>query len=397
MKGHIRERSPGHWAIVLEQRDPSTGERKRKWHSFEGTKRGAQIECARLISAMTGGTYLEPNKTTLAEFLERWLDHIKSQVSPKTHERYSGLAKQNIIPAIGAVHLSKLKPAQISAAYTKALIKLAPRTVGHMHRVLKQALGQAVKWEVLNRNPADAVDPPQVEWQPMQTYDFAQTADLLDQVRDNILFVPVLLTVFCGLRRGEICALKWRNIDLTNGQMSVAGSVEQTKGGKSKGLRFKSPKSGKGRTVALPETVIEELKAYRVRRAQEFLRLGVGLSDDDLVVSHEDSSVMAPIYISQNWPRFLERTTLPRIRFHDLRHTHATHLLASGVHPKIASERLGHSKVGVTLDLYSHVIPGMQEDAAATVDAALKAASQARQKINGSNPVAEMPTRTERE
>jgi len=156
MKGHMRERSPGHWAIVLEQRDPATGERKRKWHSFKGTKREAQIECARLISALSGGTYLEPNKTTVAEFLARWLDHIKSQVSPKTYERYAGLANKNIIPAIGAVHLSKLKPAQISAAYAQALAVgrkddkaggLAPRTVGHMHRVLKQALGQALKWE----------------------------------------------------------------------------------------------------------------------------------------------------------------------------------------------------------------------------------------------------------
>jgi integrase len=207
----------------------------------------------------------------------------------------------------------------------------------------------------------------------------------------------VLLTVFCGLRRGEICALRWRDLDLVAGQLSVARSLEQTRGGKSKGLRFKSPKSGKGRTVALPATVVEELKTYRVRRAQEFLRLGVGLSDDDLVVSHEDGSVMAPIYISQNWPRFLKGTTLPRIRFHDLRHTHATHMLANGVHPKIASERLGHSKVGITLDLYSHVIPGMQEDAAAMVDKALKAAAEKLEESHGSKRVAKLVTRTDGE
>src|SRR5260370_34608807 len=112
MKGHIRERSPGHWGIVLDVRDPETGERKRKWHSFEGTKREAQIECSRLITAITGGTYLEPNKVTLAAFLSRWLDHIKSQVSPKSHERYAGIVNQNIIPALGAVLLTKLKPAQ---------------------------------------------------------------------------------------------------------------------------------------------------------------------------------------------------------------------------------------------------------------------------------------------
>ena len=393
MKGSIRERSPGHWAIILDQRDPATGKRKRKWHSFAGTKREAQVECSRLITAMKGGTYQEPNKITLGDFLSRWVDHIQSQVSPKSHERYAGIVNQNLKPALGAVQLTKLKPAQISEGYSKALVSgrrddkeggLSPRTVGHMHRVLKQALGQAVRWELLTRNPADAVDPPKVDWKPMQTYDLPQTADLIDAVRSTPIFVPALLAVLCGLRRGEICALRWRNVDLAAGQLSVVESLEQTKAG----LRFKSPKSGKGRTVALSETVVEELRAHRVKRAQELLRLGVGLSDDDLVIAHADGSIVQPIYVSQQWARLIAKTSLARLRFHDLRHAHATHLLANGVHPKVASERLGHSKVGITLDLYSHVIPGMQEDAVATVDAALKTAVRKRDEKNGSNPVA---------
>jgi integrase len=378
MKGHIRERSSGHWAIILEQRDAATGNRKRKWHSFQGTKRQAQIECARLISEIAGGTYLEPNKTTLAQFFERWLNHVKSQVTPKSHERYAGIVNQNLIPSIGSVHLSKLRPAQISTAYSNALVTgrrdgtggLSPRTVGHMHRVLKQALGQAVRWELLTRNPAAAVDPPMIDWAPMQTYDLPQTAELIEAVRGTPMLVPALLAVLCGLRRGEVCALRWRNADLTGGQLSIVESLEQTKAG----LRFKSPKSGKGRTVALSATMVEELKSHRLQRAQDMLKLGVGLSDDDLVIAHPDGSLIQPIYISQYWARIIRKTKLAHLRFHDLRHAHATHLLANGVHPKIASERLGHSKVGITLDLYSHVIPGMQEDAAATVDQALRAA-----------------------
>lgn len=393
MKGSIRERSPGHWAIILDQRDPATGKRKRKWHSFAGTKREAQVECSRLITAMKGGTYQEPNKITLGDFLSRWVDHIQSQVSPKSHERYAGIVNQNLKPALGAVALTKLKPAQISDAYSKALVSgrrddkaggLSPRTVGHMHRVLKQALSQAVRWELLTRNPADAVDPPKVDWKPMQTYDLPQTADLIDAVRGTPIFVPALLGVLCGLRRGEICALRWRNVDLAAGQVSVVESLEQTKAG----LRFKSPKSGKGRTVALSETVVEELRAHRVKRAQEMLQLGVGLSDDHLVIAHADGSIVQPIYVSQQWARSIAKTPLARLRFHDLRHAHATHLLANGVHPKVAGERLGHSKVGITLDLYSHVIPGMQEDAVATVDAALKTALRNRAETKGSNPVA---------
>ena len=244
-----------------------------------------------------------------------------------------------------------------------------------MHRVLKQALSQAVRWELLNRNPADAVDPSKIEWKPVQTYDLPQTVDVIETFRGRPLFVPVLLAVLCGIRRGEICALRWKSLDLDAAQMSVVESLEQTKAG----LRVKSPKSGKGRTVALSQTVVDELRAYRAKRAQEMLRLGAGLSNDDLVIAHEDGSQITPIYISQQWGRLICKTSLARLRFHDLRHAHAT---ANGVHPKIASERLGHSKVSITLDLYSHVIPGMQADAAATVDAALQEAVQNRKGNN---------------
>jgi integrase len=341
--------------------------------------RQAQIECARLISAIQTGDYLEPSKTTLAQFLERWLEHIKTQVTPKSYERYAGLVRQNIAPLLGAVVLTKLKPAQISAAYAVALAGgrkdgkdggLSPRSVGHMHRVLKQALGQAVKWQDLTRNPADAVEPPMVEWKPMKTYDLPQTAELIEAVRGTPIEMAALLAVLCGLRRGEICALRWRNVDLVTGQISVVESLEQTKAG----LRFKSPKSGKGRTVALSATMVEELRAHRILRAEDMLKLGQALSDDDLVIAHADGSIVQPIYISQHWARTIRKTELAHLRFHDLRHAHATHLLANGVHPKVASERLGHSRVGITLDLYSHVMPGMQEDAAATVDAQLQLA-----------------------
>ncbi len=387
MKGHIRERSPGRWAIILEQRDAATGKRRRKWHSFKGTKRQAQVECARLISAMKGGTYIEPDKTTLAAFLDRWIDHIKAHVSPRSHERYSDLARKNIVPLLGGVTLNKLRPAQIAEAYATALANgrrdgkggLSPRTVHHMHRILKQALGQAVKWELLNRNPCDAVDPPKVEHAAMQTFDLPQTAELIDALRDTRMLIPALLAVLCGLRRGELAALRWRNVDLATGQIAVVESAEETKDG----VRYKEPKSGRARTVALSSTMIEELKAHRVRQAEEFLKLGVRLSGDSFVVAQADARPLKPTSITHEWVRLLGQTTLPRIRFHDLRHAHATHMLASGVHPKIASERLGHSKVGITLDLYSHVLPNMQADAVAQVDDALRAAINKRTKDVG--------------
>lgn len=386
MKGHIRERSPGKWAIVLDVRDPSTGKVKRRWHSFRGSKRGAQAECARLITELKGGTYIDPSKLTVATFLERWLEHIKPNVAPRTYERYAEIVRKNLDPALGAVMLTKLQPMTISAAYSKALASgrrdgsggLSPRTVHHMHRILRQALGQGVKWRLLTRNPTDAVDPPRVERQPLKTYDLAQTVQLIETLRPTRMHVPTLLAVLCGLRRGEIAALRWGNVDLENGQIAIEQSAEQTRGDSGAVVRLKEPKSGRGRTVALSATMITELKAHRVSQAVELLRLGVALAPETFVVAQADGAPLQPNSLTHEWTRLLASTTLPRVRFHDLRHAHATHLLASGVHPKVASERLGHSKVGITLDLYSHVLPGMQEDAAARVDDALRAALEKR-------------------
>jgi integrase len=331
---------------------------------------------------MDSGAYIEPAKTTVAAFLERWLSHMASQVAPRSHERYAEIARKNIAPLLGNALLTKLRPEQISAAYAKALASgrvdgrggLSPRTVHHMHRILRQALEQAVSWRILARNAADAVRPPRVERGTMETYDLAETAALLEAARGTRMLVPTMLAVLCGLRRGEILALRWQHIDSDQGQIAVSQSVEQT----SAGLRFKETKSGRARTVALSATVVAQLRAHRARQAEELLRLGIPLRPETLVVARPDGEPIQPRSLTHEWQKLAARRGLRRIRFHDLRHAHATHLLASGVHPKIASERLGHSSVGITLDLYSHVTRGMQVDAAALVDAALQAAIKRR-------------------
>jgi integrase len=387
MKGHLRERSPGHWAIVIDVRDPKTGARKRRWHSFAGTKRQVQEECARLLTELKAGTAVEPSRITLADFFERWLEHMRGQVSPRSHERYAELCRKNLVPLLEHLTLTKLQPTHISQAYAKALASgrrdgtggLSARTVTHMHRVLREALQQAVSWQLLARNPADACRPPKVEHRPMRTYDLVQTAELLAAMRGTRFFIPVVLAVLCGLRRGEIAALRWGQVDLDKGQLAVIQSAEQTKAG----VRYKEPKSGRTRTVALSAIVIEELRAHRIKQAQELLRLGLRATNATFVCTREDGQPLQPLTLTHDWERKLSKTALPRIRFHDLRHAHATHLLSSGVHPKVASERLGHSKIGITLDLYSHVLPGMQEDAVARVDDALRAAINKRPKDVG--------------
>jgi integrase len=376
MKGHLRERSPGHWAIVIDVRDSATGKRKRRWHSFAGSKRQAQIECAQLITKLQSGTQVDPTRITVAEFFERWLDHMRGRCSPRTHERYTELCRKNLVPLLGGHPLAKLQPATISQAYAKALSSgrrdgqggLSPRTVHHMHRVLRQCLQQGVEWQVLSRNPAGLVRPPKVERRQMQTLDADGTIELIEAARTTSLFLPILLGVLCGLRRGEVVALRWRSVDLKQGQLAVSASTEQTDAG----IREKDTKSGNSRSVALPAMVVEELRQHRLRQAERHLLLGVRLSEDHHVVTSEDGRPLQPRSLSQAFRKFLARNGLKKIRLHDLRHSHATAMLAAGVHPKIAQERLGHSSVSVTIDLYSHILPGMQAEAVSLVDAAMK-------------------------
>ncbi|EUB95593.1 integrase family protein [Rhizobium sp. CF080] len=380
MKGHITERSPSKWAIVLDVPDPETGKRRRKWHTFHGTKRQAETECARLIAELDGGSYIEPAKTTVREFFVEWLKHEKANVSPKTHQRYEELLLKNVAPILGSITLNKLTAAKIDGAWGKLLESgrrdgkggLSPRTVGHCRRVMLTAMEQAVTWDLMKRNPVAVTRPPKVERSKMEAFDAPQTSVMLDDLRSSRVFIPALLAALCGLRRGEILALRWRNIDFANAAVAVRESAEQV----GTEVRYKETKSGKARTVALSSTVLEELKRHRLAQAEEQLKIGIRPGDDSFVVAQADGRPLKPVSLTHEWTRLLAKTSLPRIRFHDLRHSHATQLLAAGVHPKIASERLGHSTIGITLDLYSHVMPGMQANAAEQVDAAIKAAKK---------------------
>jgi integrase len=181
----------------------------------------------------------------------------------------------------------------------------------------------------------------------------------------------VLLALSTGMRRGEILAVRWKNVDLERGTLRVMESLEQTKAG----LRFKAPKSGRHRAITLPAYAIEELRRLKRQQAEGLLPLGVRQTGDTLLCSRTDGEPHSPLSLTYEFARFMGRLKdLPRVRFHDLGHSHATQLLASGVHPKIASERLGHASVGITLDLYSHVTDTMQSDAVVKLDSAMQVA-----------------------
>ncbi len=278
---------------------------------------------------------------------------------------------------MGGYELSKLRPLHIQGFYTSAVTSgrkdgkggLSAQTVLHFHRLIHRALGQAVRWQLLARNPAEAVEPPRPQRTEMRALEDAQIALLLKSLEGSRLHAPVLLAVSTGLRRGELLGLRWSDVDLERGCLTVNRSVEQTK----QSLRFKIPKTERSRRmVALPSFTVDMLRAHKREQTEARLKLGPAYQNDDLILPREDGSLWPPDSFSTAFAAFVRRSKLPHVRFHDLRHSHATQLLKQGVHPKIVSERLGHSKVGITLDTYSHVLPSMQEDAARKIDAALR-------------------------
>jgi integrase len=319
---------------------------------------------------------------TTREWLVAWLAAVRDEVSPKTHERYSQIVNHSLAPALGNVPLAKLAPVHIQEAYSRWADEgrhdgkpggLSAQTRRHIHRVLHAALVRAVEQQLIVRNPCEAFRRrlPKVARHEMTTLTTEQGARLLEAIRRHRVYWPVLIALATGARRGEILALRWRNVDLDRGTARIVESLEQTKAG----MRFKAPKTDRARVVTLPAFAIEELRRLKRDQAERLLGLGVRQSDDTLVCAREDGEPMLPTSLTHEFVKVASRVDgVPRVRFHDLRHSHATQLLLAGVHPKVAQERLGHASITTTLDLYSHVTATMQEDAAAKLDSAFRSA-----------------------
>ncbi len=383
MRGHIRRRGSRSWAIVVDLGRDLNGKRRQKWHSVKGARSDAEAELVRILHELGTGTYVEASKVTVQEFLERWLvDHAASQVSAKTLERYEQILRGHVIPALGSQRLVNLRPDQIQQFYAKSLRSgrkdgkggLSPLTVQHFHRVLRRALQTAVRWRVLAVNPADNAEAPVATAREMTVLNEAESITLIQSLEHHRLHMPVLMALTTGMRRGEICALRWRNVDFKSKTITVTHSLEQVR----RQLSFKEPKTPRSRRgIALPELLIDALRVHKKLQIENKLRLGPLWQDGDLVCAGADGQPLKPNTLSTLFASFIRRSDLKRVRFHDLRHTHATQLFLQGVHPKIVSERLGHASVAITLDRYSHVLPGMQQDAVAGFNRSFEAALRA--------------------
>jgi integrase len=379
MRGHLRRRGEHSWEIKFDLgRDPSTGKRQTRYHSFKGTKRDAQAELTRLLSEAQKGTYVEANKETVASFLNRWdRDWAASNVSAKTLERYRQLIKNQILPQIGSMQIQKLRPVHLTELYGRLLNGgLAPRTVGHVHRVLHRAFGHAATWDIIQQNIAMLVEPPRVEAGEITVLTEDQIGRVLHHLEGRTMRPIIALALATGMRRGELLALRWQDVDLDGGRIKVERSLEQTRSG----LRFKSPKTKHGRrAITIPPSIVTELRLHRAKQQERRLKLGLGRApDDSLVFARWDGSTRSPHWLTQKFALAMAALGLPGVTLHSLRHSHASALIASGMDVLTISRRLGHASAAITLAVYGHLFRNTDVRAAEIMEATFAKAQRDR-------------------
>jgi integrase len=369
--GSIVRRGEKSWRLKYEAgRDPITNKRRTRYHTFK-TKRDADKELARLITEHEQGASVDPLKMTVSEFLKRWQDdYVASNVTPKTGERYGQLIIKQIVPHIGQQPLQKLRPHHLAHLYsTLAKAGLAPRTIGHVHRLLHRALGHAATWGVVQGNVVSLVQPPKVDAEEVVILTKEQITRLFTSIRKRTLYPILKLALATGARRGELVALRIKDFDPEQRTIRIERSLEQTKAG----LRFKPPKTKHGkRTVSLPQSIVAELRIHLNKVRERRLILGMGKpTGDDLLFPRWDGQVRSPNWLTQKFQLAMKALKIEGVTLHSLRHTHASQLIASGMDVLTISRRLGHGSPAITLTVYGHLMPDTDKRAAEVMEQAL--------------------------
>ena len=339
-----------------------------------------RVKLTKAMADRDGGMIFDAGKLTVGEYLDRWLrDSVKGTVKETTYANYAYINRVHLSPALGSIKLKSLTPAHVRGLYgEKSRTKLSAATVKKMHVVLHKALAQAVSDALIPRNAAHGVKPPRVsapgeEIKPLTS---EECAALLEAARDERLEALYVLAVHCGLREGELLALRWDDVDLDSAKPAIRVRRTLTRGEDGRGwVVGASTKSGRGRRVRLTRRATAGLKDHRKRQLEERIRLAGLWRDSGLVFPNETGSLLNPSNLrNRSFKRIKARSGVrDDLRFHDLRHTCATLLLSEGVNAKIVSEMLGHASIAITLNTYSHVLPDMQDSAADAMEAALGA------------------------
>jgi integrase len=380
-RGQIKKitgkRGASYKAIVDIGTDPDGG-RKRKTRRFAG-KKEAEKWLTDTLRAVDTGSYCDPGKVTVAEYLRRWLETHKVNLAPSTYRGYAVAVDKHIVPALGASPLQKLTPMMIQEYYAKDLESgradnkktvgcgLSPTTVAMHHRILRKALADAVRWQMIARNPADAVTAPKKAKKEIIIPTEQEVKKLLEALEGHYLYMAVFLAVYTGMRQGEVLGLKWADVDLDSGVIRVRQKLYQRKKGEA---LYNEPKAKSRRSIDIGAKVAAALKRHQKEQKKWRLAAGEIWQDTGLVCTLQNGVQIHPPTAGSRIRDIAGQLGVDA-SFHDLRHFHASLLLKQGVHPKIVSERLGHSQISLTMDTYSHLLPGVQRQAADILDEAL--------------------------
>jgi len=373
MRGSIIKRGDSYRIRVSLGKDTTTGKYTSYYETFRGGKPEADKRLRELLTQLDKGTFVKPDKTTLGEYLKSWLlDYCRPNLSQRTQELYSYICEKHILPALASVPLMGVRPQHLQRLYAKKVAAgLSNRTVQLIHVTLHKALKDAVKAGLLVRNITESVDAPKIQRREMHVMSETDLHLFLEYAKDSSYYALFYTSLFTGMRRAELLALRWSDIDLELCQLSVTRSMQYIHGEDKKNrISFREPKAAKSRRlIALSPSTVITLREHKAKQAD--LRQSLEsppLSDNDLAFSHYDGSPLLPNSVTHAWIKLVRRCGLRGIRLHDARHTHASLLLKQGVHPKIVQERLGHGSIQITIDTYSHVAPGLQQAAAKKFD-----------------------------
>jgi len=347
----FKESSTGLWCAEISL---PNGKRKKKRSKRQQVVKEWLLEQR---TALRKGIFLADDKILFSDYLDRFLTDIATpSLRPKTVDAYRWLIESHIKPNLGHHTLSQIRPDHLQNLYTKKLDEgLSKRTVQHMHAVIRRSLNQALKWELIVRNPASVVTAPTPDKKPPKTFTSDQAKQFLESVEDHRWYPIYVLAITTGMRQGEILGLHWEDVDLAKGNLAVRHTIQLLQGRIIEG----EPKSaGSRRTIALPEYTVAVLLLHQEKTGK----------DEGLLFTTSSGRPVSPRNLTRHFHLALDKAGLPKIRFHDLRHTAATLLLKENVHPKIVQEMLGHSTIALTLDTYSHILPDIQQEAADKMD-----------------------------
>lgn len=369
MRGHVRKRGTK-WAIVFDFGVSLEGKRKQKWVSGFSTKKEAESALTKALTDVNNGEYTSPSTQTVNEFFHNWAIDKQAQVRQSTWRSYKWTIDYHILPNIGKLTLKDLKPETVQKMYSKIRNQtrqdgksdtLSERSILHVHLILKNALDRAVRWGLISRNPCDLVEAPRPRKVEMTIWTMDQVRQFLKESEREPQYIVFLLLLTTGMRIGEVLGLRWRDILFEERKITVRQQISFVKGG----YVVQEPKTrASKRSIPIPNEVIQALIKHKL--SQDIRKNFFGeeyAMQADLVCCTDKGTPYYHGNLNAKWAKIIQRAGLTRIRIHDARHTHASLLLQQGANPKIVQERLGHANIGITLDTYTHLLPGIQEQA----------------------------------